>query len=199
MKLREIVKLSSIMLNIEDVLNSTKLYDESFDVLDEDTTLTGDTNIDKTFNLLIRCFNLVYSEIATDYLPLINKEEIEVKNGQFELKNLNKNFYKLVKLEDKNFNSVNCEIYNDILYSLDGEYNLVYCYKPSFATLNSEINDFNGKITDRVLAYGLNKEYCYILGLYEDAESYKTKFEESLKSLNVIKKNIVLKNKRRWI
>lgn len=199
MKLREIVKLSSIMLNIEDVLNSTKLYDESFDVLDEDTTLTSETNIDKTFNLLIRCFNLVYSEIATDYLPLINKQEIEVKNGQFELKNLNKNFYKLVKLEDKNFNSVNCEIYNDILYSLDGEYSLVYCYKPSFVTLNSEIDDFNGKITDRVLAYGLNKEYCYILGLYEDAESYKTKFEESLKSLNVIKKNIVLKNKRRWI
>ena len=199
MKLREIVKLSSIMLNIEDVLNSTKLYDESFDVLDEDTTLTSDTNIDKTFNLLIRCFNLVYSEIATDYLHLINKEKIEVKNGQFELKNLNKNFYKFVKLEDKNFNSVNCEIYNDTLYSLDGEYGLVYCYKPSFVTLNSEIDDFNGKITDRVLAYGLNKEYCYILGLYEDAESYKTKFEESLKSLNVIKKNIVLKNKRRWI
>lgn len=197
MKLREIVKLSSIMLNLDDVLSSSKLYDETFDITSEQTTLTGEDELDKTFNLLIRCFNLSYSEIATDYLPLINYETIEVTNKNFDLSKLSKKFFKLIKLEDKNSFDVKYTIYNNTLVAKDGEYNIIYCYLPSFASLNSDVEDFNGKIVDRVFAYGLCKEYCYISGLYDEAESFKVKFEESLKALNSNKKNIVLP-KRRW-
>lgn len=196
MKLREIIKLSAIMLNLDDVLNSEKLYDETFDIV-EDDVLTEGSSEDKIFNLLIRCFNLAYSEIATDYLDLVDCEEIEVTNGEFCLNNLNKNYYKFIKLEDKFGSGVKCEIYNNTIKVKDGRYKLIYCYVPNFATLNSDILNFNGKVLDRVFAYGLNKEYCYICGMYDEANSYKTKFEESLKSSRVLKKNLVLPQ-RRW-
>ena len=197
MKLREIIKLSAIMLNLDEILSSEDLYDDTYDITSEDTTLTEGESIDISFNLLIRCFNLAYSEIATDYIPLIDCCKITVENGEYNLSNLTKKFYKLVKLEDKYGSAVKCNIYNNVLKAKDGEYNLIYCYLPSFATLNSDIIDFNGKVVDRIFAYGLNKEYCYICGMYDEANSYKEKFEDCLKSCSTIKKNLVLP-RRRW-
>lgn len=197
MKLREIIKLSSIMLNLEEILASDKLYDTNYDILNEDEILLQGDDIDKTFNLLVRCFNLAYSEIATDYLSLTCVEKIKIEKERFNLTELDNKFFKLIKLEDKNGNEVKCSIYDNVLYAKDGDYKLYYCYVPAFATLNSEINSFNGKILDRIFAYGLNKEYCYISGLYEESNSYRNKFEEALKSCIVIKKNLTMP-KRRW-
>jgi len=197
MKLREIIKLSCVMLSLDDLLSSTELYDENFDILDEHSVTTSGTNIERNLNLLINCFNIAYSEIATDYFPLITLEKIIVTNGCFKLSNLQNEFYKLVKLEDKEGLSVCYDIYDNILYVKNGEYNLVYCYVPNKLTLNSEVNNFNGKLVDRVFAYGINKEYCFISGLYSEAESYKSKFEEAIKASKTIKREIKLP-RRRW-
>lgn len=198
MKLRDIIKLSSIMLNLEDILNSEKLYDETFVIENEQEVIKGNDDVEKEINLLIRCFNLVYNEIATDYFPLIKMEEIEVSKGFFNLNRLENRFYKFVKLEDKNSVSINCKIYDNILYAKDGKFKLIYGYIPNKVGLNDEIINFNGKLDERIFALGLNKEYCFIGGLYEEAKSYKTKFEEGLKSISAIKKNITMP-KRRWI
>lgn len=197
MKLREIIKLSAIMLSLDDVLECEELYDESYDILKENEIIASGNSVEKNLNLMIRCFNLVYNEIATDYLPLVTIENINITTGNFDLKNLENHFYKLIKLEDKHGNNVKFDIYDNILYVKNGEYKVVYCYIPEKVTLNSEVNNFNGKIVDRVFAYGLNKEYCFISGLYSEAESYKTKFEESLKSASSLKKDIKLPH-RRW-
>lgn len=197
MKLRDIIKLSSIMLSLDDIITSEELYNEEFDIKDEKSIIFDGTSIERTINLMIHCFNIINSEIATDYFPLVSLETIEVKNGIFNLASLDHEFYKLVKLEDKNFLSAKYEIYDNILYAKDGKYKIVYCYVPEKVTLNSEINNFNGKVLDRVFAYGINKEYCFISGLYSEADSYKTKFEESLKMAQMLKREIKLP-KRRW-
>lgn len=198
MKLRDIVKLSAIMLNLDDVLSSEELYDASYDIDSEDEVLTDGDDIDKTFNLLIRCFNLAYSEIATDYVPLLDSCEIQVSGGEFDLTSLDNTFYKFIKLEDKLGREIKCNIYNNTLKAQDGTYNLIYCYVPEFCSLNDDVNNFNGKILDRVFAYGINKEYCYISGMYEEANSYKIKFEESLKACCQNKKSVILP-RRRWV
>lgn len=197
MKLREIIKLSCVMLSLDEILQSTELYDENFDILDEQSVTTSGTNIERNLNLLIKCFNLAYSELATDYFPLITLEKIIVNDGNFNLKNLQNDFYKLVKLEDRDGLSACYDIYDNILYTKNGEYTLVYCYVPQKLTLNSEVNNFNGKLVDRVFAYGVNKEYCFISGLYSEAESYKSKFEEAIKLCKTIKREIKLP-RRRW-
>lgn len=197
MKLREIIKLSCVMLGLEDLLTSTELYDEAFDTLDENVLLSQGTNTQKNLNLLVKCFNIVNSEIATDYFPLITLEKISVKDGSFKLIDLQNDFYKLIKLEDKDGLSVCYEIYDNILYVKNGEYNLVYCYVPQKLTLNSEVNNFNGKLVDRIFAYGINKEYCFISGLYSEAECYKNKFEDGIKFSKIVRKQINLP-KRRW-
>lgn len=201
MKLRDIVKLSATMLSLDDILNANKIYDATFDVSNEYNAVTEGnvkTEEEKTLELLVRCFNLVYSELASDYIPLVICENIVVLKGSFNLTLLDNKFYKIVKLVDKFGVDVKCEIFDDVLYAKDGEYKIIYCYKPQFATLNSELVDFNGKITDRVFALGLCKEYCYICGQYNESQDYKTKFEDSLKACDKIKKNIVMP-KRRWL
>lgn len=197
MKLREIVKLSCIMLNIDEVLNGEKLYDESFDIENENSIILTGSVEERNLNLLVRCFNLVYNEIATDYFPLITLENIKITNGSFNLNNLQNKFYKLIKIESDDILVNKFEIYDNILYLKNGDYKIVYAYSPDKVTLNSEINTFNGKIMDRIFAYGLNKEFCFISGLYSESESYKAKFEESLKSAKIVKHSIKLP-KRRW-
>ncbi|MBE5745764.1 MAG: hypothetical protein E7359_00540 [Clostridiales bacterium] len=197
MKLREVIKLSSIMLNIDEVLNGDKIYDESYDLIDEKSINTSNSVEERNLNLLVKCFNLVYTELATDYFPLITMETIKIENGSFNLNNLSNIFYKIVKIECNDNLVDKFDIYDNILYLKNGEYKIVYAYTPVKVSLNSELNTFNGKISDRVFAYGLNKEYCFISGLYSEAESYRTKFEECLKSASVLKHSIKLP-KRRW-
>lgn len=201
MKVRDIVKLSATMLGLDELLDGSKIYDETFDIEKEYNEITEGavkSSEEKTLELLTRCFNLVYKEIATDYIPLAIVENIEVSGGSFSLSKLDKDFYKLCRLENKFGIEVKCEIYDNVLYVKDGNYRIVYCYKPEFATLNSEVSDFNGKLTDRVLALGLNKEYCYVSGEYDQSGVYKSKFEESLECAMRARKNIVMP-RRRWL
>ena len=201
MKLRDVVKLSATMLSLDDILNASKIYDATFDITKEYNVVTEGnvkTEEEKLIELLVRCFNLVYSELASDYIPLVVCENIAVLKGSFNLTGLDNKFYKLIKLVDNFGLEVKCEIFDNVLYAKNGEYKIIYCYKPEFATLNSDLNDFNGKITNRVFALGLCKEYCYICGQYEESKDYKQKFEDSLISCEKNKKNIVMP-KRRWI
>jgi len=201
MKLRDVIKLSATMLSLDEILNGTKIYDETFDITKEYNVIaegTTKTSEEKTLELLVRCFNLVYQELATDYIPLVVCENIVISKGSFDLADLDYKFYKLVKLVDKNGYEVKTEIYDNVLYAKNGNYKLIYCYIPEFASLNSTLNDFNGKLTDRVFALGLNKEYCYVCGLFDESLAFKTKFEDSLNACERQKKNIIMP-KRRWI
>lgn len=201
MKLRDIVKLSATMMTLDEVLNGSKIFDETFEIDKEYNEITEGnviSNEEKTIEMLVRCFNLVYSELSTDYIPLVMCENIVINCGSFNLNNLNNNFYKIVKLVDKFGLDVKYQIYDNVLYAKNGEYQLIYCYVPDFALLNDEINNFNGRITDRVFALGLCKEYCYVCGLFDESSSYKTKFEESLAASERIKRNVVMP-KRRWL
>ena len=187
------------MLQLDDILTMEELYNDSFDITNEDLYLKDDEennalNI-RNLNLLIRCFNLVYSEISSDYIPLIYKETITV-NGEFDLNNLSKKFYKIIKLEKNNKEILDFEIYSNTLFAKEGVYTITYRYTPEYATLNSNIENFNGKVLDRIFAYGLNKEYCYISGLYSEAESWKNKFEDSMKL--ILNKTSFSLPKRRW-
>lgn len=201
MKLREIIKLSSIMLGLDDILTMEELYNTSFDITDENSYLQSDEETNainiRNLNLLVRCFNLAYSEIATDYVSLKFKETIEVATGYIDLGTLTKKFYKLINIENSKGKKVKFEMYSNKLYLENGIYTIIYSYIPEFATLNTELETFDGKILDRVFAYGLNKEYCYISGLYSEAESWKNKFEDSLK-LVLLKQNFNLP-RRRWL
>ncbi len=198
MKLREIIKLSAIILNLDDVLNGTKIYDETYDITNEQNVIKNGTVEERTLNLLMRCFNLVYSEIATDYFPLICQEKITVQNGNYKLSDLENRLYKLVKIEDEDYKEPKFKIYDNVLYVKNGTYTIVYSFVPTKCSLNSEVNNFNGKIVDRIFAYGINKEYCFISGLYEEAESYRLKFEDCIKLCKSNQKNLTL-YKRRWI
>jgi len=198
MKLREIIKLACVILQLDELLNSEYLFDENYDILDEQSILTSGTSTEKTLNLLIKCFNLAYSEIATDYLPLITMQNVTVYDGVYNLNALDNNFYKLIKLENKNGESSSFKIVDNILYAKNGDYQLYYCYIPNALTLNSDVSNFNGRVYDRIFVYGLVKEFYCINGLYEEAKFFQTKFEESIKNSKVVKKEIKLP-KRRWL
>ena len=66
MKVKEIVSLALVFLDKEDLLDFKPFGEE--DVVPE---LEG-----KEIDHILKCFNLVYNEVATAYIPLLFKEEV---------------------------------------------------------------------------------------------------------------------------
>ena len=57
MKLKDIIKLSCVMLNLDDVLNSDLLDDDNFALKTFEEISKNGTNVEQTINLLVKCFN----------------------------------------------------------------------------------------------------------------------------------------------
>jgi hypothetical protein len=122
------------------------------DELEEVTELggTGSSTAtqQKELNLLLRCLNLVYNEIASDYVPLINTETITSTNGEVLFSSLSKKILDIKRIEDKYGLRVNYKLYPDRILTIDGEIKITYAYEPDELTsLTSTMESFSEKLT----------------------------------------------------
>lgn len=187
MKVKDIIELSVMFLDKEDLLSYAP-----FGSINEIPELEN-----KEIEHLKKCFNLIYNEIATAYLPLLKTEEVVFVDNILPYTKLSKNIAEVRKLFS-NGKNVSYTLEEDGLHAKVKKAKITYSYTPDDLNFEDEVFMFGGKLPERVFAYGIAMEFCLISGLYDDAEVWETRFYSGLKEVCSKKSEIRLPS-RRWI
>ena len=176
MTVKEIIITSCKMLQ-EDLL-AQKINDEM--ELNEEEQLLK--------NELIKCFNFVQNEVATEYIPLVKVEEIASCEGGVLLSSLTERIAYVISLKNAGGENVKYKIVgNKIVF--EGKAFLRYCYCPKKVEISSECKIL---LPERVLAYGVLREYYLLQGFASEASVFEKKFKNSLLNFSRKKSEVVM-------
>lgn len=188
MIVKDIIKIACLFLGKENFENLTELGGNE----------TSTDSQKKELALLLKCLNLTYSEIASDYVPLLCCENIQTENGKIMFCDLTKNFCELKSLKDENGYRLKYKLFPDYILTDASKVEITYSYLPTALTsYESLVENFSKKVSEKILAFGLAMEYCFISGLYDDAEMWEKRFKDALFIKNNKKTEIKLP-RRRW-
>lgn len=183
-----IIKNACIFLQKEDLLGVTALGGSG-------SATSAQT---KELDFLLRCLNLVYNQIATDYIPLLHTEKLTPTNGEIIFSSFTKSVLDIKRVEDKFGIRTNYKLYPDRIATIDGEVKITYSYEPiALVSLSSTIESFFEKLTERVIAYGVAMEYSFISGLHDDASIWEKRFKDGI-LVAARKKSEIRLPSRRW-
>ncbi len=169
-------------------------------------TVTGSADSDTTDSeeviskivKLLKCLNLVYQDLTRDYLPLETVEEITFTDGKFEYKNLSLVIRDIIKIEDIYGFGHSFKCFPTFVQADVTKAKITYTYEPEDLVLFDEINAFAGKLSERILAYGVAMEYFFLSSLSDEAVVWENRYISSLENALRKKSNIIMP-KRRWI
>lgn len=146
----------------------------------------------------IEILGMVQTQVATEHIPLVFKENIKVDSTSFSVDNLTNKFYKIIKVL-KNGKKQNYYLLGNNLILPAGEYEIWYQYLPQDLLFSeSNVETFGGKLNARTYALGVAGEYCLIKGMYNTAEAFETRFLSSLKAIKNYRPHKTMP-KRRWL
>ncbi len=164
MKVSEVIELSALLLDIE---------------------LTDDIRKD-----LVRCYNLVEQELATDYFPILEVEKFFHVKDKIYYKDFSRKPYMLKGIQDFHGDSVSFRLtpeYINLIKNYDGgTFFVKYYYIPEEKALYS--NSTYGAEYISILKYGIASEYCLANGDFELAKIYSDKYKERIKLKGAKKK-----------
>ena len=183
--------LNDVLYLVGKYLGDTSLLEE----IDGITTSSEGRELITQYRKLL---NIVQKRIATEWIVLKTKENIEIKSQKLDFAELNKKYYKLIKVvKDGKFIKFN--MLDDGIELENGPCEIWYQYLPSdVLTSTGEVFDFNGKISERLFALGIASEYCMLNGMYDTANYFEEKFINSLNSLRITSLHKTMP-KRRWL
>lgn len=146
----------------------------------------------------LKLLNVVQDRIATEYFPITTSEVIDTTSQVFKFANLSKRLYKLIKVL-KDGKVVRFSLKDGGILLPEGKYEIWYQYLPTpLVYSDHEIDDFDGKISDRIFALGVASEYCLLNGMYETSNYFEEKFVNALNCLRLSANHKTLP-KRRWL
>jgi hypothetical protein len=164
MQVKEIIELSALLLDIK---------------------LTDDIRKD-----LVRCYNLVEQELATDYFPILEVDKFFHVKDKIYYKDFSRKPCWLKGIQDFHGDSVSFRLtpeYINLIKNYDGETFFVkYYYRPEEKELYS--NSTYGAEYISILKYGIAAEYCLIQGNFDLAATYNQKYKERIKLKGAKKK-----------
>lgn len=170
-KMMDVIKLSAVLLQLEDVLASISEEGQ----LDQEQQERAEA--DK--KLLLRCANLVVGEVAAEYLPLKATEVLSSPDGNIEYSAFSR---RPIEVYSVRRNGAKCryKMYPHKLITEAGEVEVCYSYVPQSVGIDEELDFAEGKLTPRVLAYGTAAEYCLINCLHQEAGVWDKRYKDSL-------------------
>ena len=142
---------------------------------------------------LVKCFNLVRDEIASEYQPILQVEKFVVKNFKLEFDKFAKPALEILSIKDRFGRNVNYKIFEGYIFVCGKEVEVIYSTAPQQLTI-----EFSSNLPERVFAYGVAREYFFINNLYEDANIWEGRFKGALQIL-LRRKSEVKMPRRRWI
>ena len=188
-KLIDCIKNAAVLLQNDQVLNLPILNGSENNNEDADALCDLDT--------FIECGNLIYSEIAGEYLPLYSSQSFTNTSGVIELSAFNKNVVDVNSVTDLNGNKLYYKVYPSYLSTARGKIIVSFSYLPGKINLNDTLDYHVGKISERIIAYGICAEYSLIKGMFNEASYFDKKFRDSL--LNSCRKKNIFIPPRRWL
>jgi hypothetical protein len=157
MRVSEVIELSALLLDIE---------------------LTDDVRKD-----LVRCYNLVEQELATEYFPILEVEKFFHVEDKIYYKDFSRKPCMLKGIQDFHGDSVSFRLtpeYINLIKNYDGgTFFVKYYYIPEEKELYS--HSTYGAEYISILKYGIAAEYCLIQGNFDLAAIYNQKYKERIK------------------
>ncbi|PKK95973.1 MAG: hypothetical protein CVV59_00870 [Tenericutes bacterium HGW-Tenericutes-4] len=188
MNVKEIIKLAATYLQLDDVLKMSIIGGDE----DEPSEQTQ-----KNFDLLFKAVNLVYEEIACDYIPLKHQEIVEVTERNILFSSLDKKIMQVLSLKNMDEQNVKYILFPNYIKVPNGTYLLDYSYIPSVVTVEDNLETFSNKVSERVVSYAVASEYALINGLFDEATTWKKRFEDAIKVV-ATKKSLIKLPTRGW-
>ncbi len=164
-------------MKLEEVINTALAY------LDERDHDAGRDNAeDDKIRLLVRCVNIMLTEIAQEYLPLEDDCEVTAKDGRFSYDEIPRRVSKIISVKDEKGakvtfrqRSFSCAV------NRNGRLKVVYRYLPAAVALGDDC-DVHPAVSEKTLALGTCAEYCMINGMYEQSEGFAERFRQDIRS-----------------
>ncbi|MBE7075291.1 MAG: hypothetical protein E7376_04865 [Clostridiales bacterium] len=188
MTAKEIIKNVCIYLGKEEILNSSFFETDGQEIT---------TAIEQDLNKILKCLNYITEELATEYFSLTKKKEIKLASGTIIVKDIDDNIYEVLSVKTRSGKTLRYQIVDNKLICLANCVQITYKVYPNQIGLNDKAEDFNGKISARIIAYGVASEYCFLDMLYDDAALWENRYKNALLVAQRKKGEIKLK-KRGW-
>lgn len=186
MLVKDIIKNSATLIGRDDVVKRVEGKDYT---MAEFTTNTVDT--------MVRLLNLVVSELAGSFVPLITTEWLNVTDGKVLYSDLSYRVKEVLKAFDVNGVDRLIAVENTFLRAQGDMVEVEYSYFPNEFTLNDQIGYQEKDVPLRVLCYGLLAEYSISQGCFKDAVMWHDRYADEL--MQICKpKNANIK-RRNWL
>ena len=191
MKVKELLKLCGEMANL-----SFSADDES---TDGQESVQGESETkDGVAKRLLNCCNFTLEELYRDYATSLRKTVIEVVDGFADTSAYR--MCRVISLVDGEGNDVKYR-YTEGGLSVDGDgkYNLCYARLPNDVTLDDDVTLPSPRITERVLAYGILREYFAVVGDTATASQWDERYKNALRIADVKCSSMRMPPVGRWI
>lgn len=181
MKLNDAIKISCDFLELSDLKSKIGAED-----IDEESS--------QQIQKLLNCANLAYEEIVTEYIPILQTETVNSEDGKIMFSQLTKPVSGIVSVKDENGCDIQYQLSADHITLSAESVKITYQIVPESLSLGAEISVL---FPERLLAYGIAREYLFLLDQSDAALVYEKRFKDALTSF-VRKKSKLLLPRRRW-
>lgn len=147
---------------------------------------------------LLRCYNLVENEIALDYFPLRRGETLSPEGGEISYAKFAYAPVEILEVKGESGLPLSFAMRpSAVLVPKNAErVNVFYTYSPKEKEWGDE-SEFAGKISARLMSFGVACEFCLTNGQYAEAAMWEKKFREALRAANAPMRKLSVRS-RRW-
>lgn len=173
MTVREIMKTTAILLQMDSLLSSNYFTNGTTSTQEQATQVTA----------LTTCFNLVNNIIATEYMPLLAEAACTVTDGRINYSDITTehNIFNIKKVRSTDGDTLTFSCFPTYLKTQGKKVIVTYAYYPKTLIPTDEANTFGIQLSSRVYSYGMACEYCFMNGLYDEANMWDKRFKDALK------------------
>ena len=164
MTIKDIVKSAATFLNLTDV---TEYLGANSPV--------GSAQTVSAIDSLTRLSNLVISELAASYVPMVCIETVLATDGKIVFANLTQNVTRIISVKNQFGYDAEFRLYPEYLKVFGGEYTVEYEYAPANYGINDSVG-FKSAVTAALLGYGVAAEYCVTQGRFEEAILWRKRY-----------------------
>ena len=162
-----------------------------------DTYSTDVETVGTSARQLLNCCNFVLEELYRDYASSIRKTVVEAKDGFIDTSLLK--LCKVISLVDGEGNDVQYRyVEGGLTVKKDGKFNLSYARLPIEVNIKDEVTLPSPRITERMLAYGILREYFSINGDTSTASLWDERYKDALRIADT-KISSMRMPARRWL